>query len=450
MSTRSLRFRISVWTASVTTFALIVLAASTVIYVYFEDLEAIDEHLRGEALELAADISHDQFEPEDFQEDEFEPWLGLALLTTERQIIGRTPSFPSPVIRSASGFEGLRFEKSADQNWRVFVMSSGEHVIVVGHNLEEFRDVLLDLITAEVVLLPFVTALTAWISWLVAGRSLKPIRDATAAAAHIGAGELSQRLPTSGNDDEIARFTEVLNAMLERIEKSYLQAKRFAGDASHELSTPLTVIKGEIERMLETHQLGPSAESGLLSAQQEVDRMHQIIDQLLLLARFDAGRSSPEKTTFDLSAMLGEMAEDVDLLSAERELTVTANIEPHLMILGDPSQIRRLLLNLLANAVKYNRDAGRLDYTLQASGDHAQFIIRNTGNPIPADAMPRLFDRFFQVDQSHASRGSGLGLSLCREIARDHGGEVELVPDPEGLIRFEVTIPRVHAAPTAV
>ncbi|MBT5900752.1 MAG: HAMP domain-containing protein [Opitutaceae bacterium] len=439
----TLRGRIACCTAAITAFALIVLAAGTWFYVYLEDLEAIDGHLAIEILAIRADIANGEVEADEFEEDEFEHGEGLAVIEADGALLGRTPSFPLEIVEIGREDLGFSIQSYQGSRWRIYSSERQGVVVVTGFELEEFDDILDDLASIQFLLVPLVSLFTAWMSWLVAGRSLAPIRDATATAAKIGTNDLSARLPIIRSDDEIGQFTEVLNGMLDRIEKSYLQAKRFAGDASHELSTPLTIIKGELEKLVANHQLSDPAEQGIVSAQQEVDRMHQIIDQLLILARFDAGKASADYAPINLSKLLDEMAEDVDMLSENQALVVKHKIDPGLWVKGDFCQLHRLFLNLFSNATKYNGPGGLIDYQLRSRNGLLQFTISNSGPQITETNRERIFERFFQTDESHATRGNGLGLSLCREIAHAHGGTIRLVSSTVEVTEFLVELPQV-------
>lgn len=437
----TLRGRITLLAASVTSLALIVLAAGTWVYVYWESLDAIDEHLLIEVLEIRSDLAADLLKEHEFKHNGFGAREGLAVFAADGRTIGVTPTFPNHFVNKARADLGFRIHSNNDSRWRIYSTEVHGVIVVAGFDLEEFDDVLNDLATIQFLLVPFVALLTAWISWHVAGRSLAPLREATETAARIGASDLSDRLPKTQSDDEIAQFTRVLNSMLDRIEYSYLQSRRFAGDASHELSTPLTIIKGELEGLLAKNILSMQAEHGLVSVQHEVDRMHQIIDQLLLLARFDAGKVSTVHVPINLSSLLQELTEDIDLLSEKLVLSVTHEIAPEVWIRGDAGQLRRLFLNLFSNATKYNIAEGSVGFHLRRHNRVAEFLIRNSGALISAPDQERVFERFYQADKSHATVGNGLGLSLCREIAHAHGGTIALVSSTLEATIFRLELP---------
>ena len=171
--------------------------------------------------------------------------------------------------------------------------------------------------------------------------------------------------------------------------------------------------------------------------------MHQIIDQLLILARFDAGKASADYAPINLSKLLDEMAEDVDMLSENQALVVKHKIDPGLWVKGDFCQLHRLFLNLFSNATKYNGPGGLIDYQLRSRNGLLQFTISNSGPQITETNRERIFERFFQTDESHATRGNGLGLSLCREIAHAHGGTIRLVSSTVEVTEFLVELPQV-------
>ena len=227
----TLRARVALTTATVTALALILLATGSWAYIYLEELEAIDEHLEGESLELLADLAAGEIDSDEFSHDEFEPRLGFAVFTPQGETIGITPSFPREVASAHASKDGFRFGYFGNSHWRIYDANTDTYTVSVGHNLEEFDDILLDFAISQTILIPLVTALSAWLCWFLAGRSLRPIRQATLIASKIGKGDLSDRLPVGPTDDEVGQFTTVLNRMLDRIEKNYQQAKRFAGDA---------------------------------------------------------------------------------------------------------------------------------------------------------------------------------------------------------------------------
>jgi signal transduction histidine kinase len=280
--------------------------------------------------------------------------------------------------------------------------------------------------------------------WWVAGRALAPLRDLTAAAESIRAVRLDRRVPVAPANDEIRRLADVLNAMLGRLEKSFEHAQRFAADASHELRTPLTIMHGEIERLLRTPNLDRMHEEKLLSLQEEIGRLDRITEHLLLLARFDTGNVAMRREPVDFSALVAGTCEDAELLAEAQAITLTTHVGPGIIVAGDDAHLRRVVLTLLDNAVRYNHVNGKVESTLELRSTGVELRVRNTGPGVPESGRAQLFQRFFRVDPARGRGGHGLGLSLAREIARAHDGEIELGPNvQEGWTEFILTLPRL-------
>jgi signal transduction histidine kinase len=235
----------------------------------------------------------------------------------------------------------------------------------------------------------------------------------------------------------------VLNAMIERIQQSYEQARRFSADASHELKTPLTIIRGEIEAALRSGKLTPAHERTMLNLQEETERLVHIVESLLLLSQADAGKLKLDLRPVDLSVMLEDLMEDVEILAAPRDLKLQVKIAKNAVVRAEPQFIRQILLNLFDNAIKYNEPNGEIHAELRADQQNVIFTISNTGSIIGEEDRPRVFDRFHRAERSRerSRGGQGLGLSICREIARAHGGEIGLVPNEFGWTSFELKLP---------
>jgi len=280
-------------------------------------------------------------------------------------------------------------------------------------------------------------------SWWATGRALRPFSSLAGAIEGIHSDHLERRVPEYPAKDEIQRLASSFNALLARLEKSFAQTKRFAADASHELRTPLTIMRGEIDRVLRQPELAAAMQATLFSLQEEIARLDRITEQLLQLARFDAGQIVLKRVPVDCSALVAEACDDAELLAAAAAATLSVDIDPHLRVEGDSVHLRRLFLNLLDNACKHNRSEGRVSCSLKKVEEHVVLRIGNTGPGIPAEMRDRVFERFFRADPSRPNtRGHGLGLALCWEIVELHGGHLSLgeatMPD---WTEFEVRLP---------
>jgi signal transduction histidine kinase len=231
--------------------------------------------------------------------------------------------------------------------------------------------------------------------------------------------------------------------MMDRLESSFQQATRFSADASHELKTPLAVMQGELENALQSATPGSAEQRVFANLVEEAQRLKTITRSLLLLAEADAGQLPLTMATVNLSALLGELIEDIEVLATEFRIKVAVDIAPNLQVCADGSLLRQAVLNLLHNAIRYNEPAGWITITLAARNDQIELDVCNGGPGIPTADQPRLFDRFFRADAARSRQvdGVGLGLSLAREIARAHQGTLTLQQSQPGRTCFSLALP---------
>ena len=347
-----------------------------------------------------------------------------------------------------TGEEGVAFtgSLSATDVARVLQLSKGTMRLRVAVDLSPFNEWEKSMWWTYAIILPLTLAsLAGGAIWLY-GKALKPVDDIVVAAERITAERLEQRLPVSGTRDEIGHLTTVLNRMIDRLQQSFEQARRFSADASHELKTPLTIIRGELEIALRSGEIPHGVERTMLDLLDETGRLIHLVEGLLLLSQADAGKFPVGQDVVALTELIEELAEDIEILGDRLEIGVTLQLEPDIAVKGSPQFLRQLVLNLFDNAVKYNRQAGAIQCELIAADGMAIFRIANTGADIPDADRERIFDRFFRVEASRARSdvsggGQGLGLSIAREIVRAHGGTLTLEPSGPGWTVFQFTIP---------
>jgi signal transduction histidine kinase len=245
--------------------------------------------------------------------------------------------------------------------------------------------------------------------------------------------------------DEISRLIETFNEMISRLDRSFRQVKQFSTDASHELKTPLTILKGEVEVALRKERGSHEYEQILKSNLEEINRMSQIVEDLLLLSKADSGEIRLNKEDMNLNEILNEVVAHVNVLAQSKNLRIeTSNHYEEIHIFGDPLRIRELFLNLIENGIKYTEEGGSILILLtkdtlvqdgkqsgRAQGEPGEFvkiIVSDTGIGIAKEDQERIFDRFFRVDKARSREqgGSGLGLSICKWIVKAHRGEIEV------------------------
>ncbi|MGQ9731755.1 MAG: sensor histidine kinase [Candidatus Zipacnadales bacterium] len=349
------------------------------------------------------------------------------------QTNARPGSFcPLPLPRLLLGVLGGRM-------WRICTMENGEVAFLLAVDLGELEAEMGRVRNAFLAALPAALLLIALGSWLLSRRALRSVEDLAHVAEQVSASHLNRRIPTEGVETEFRRLVIVFNEMLDRLERSFYQATRFSADAAHELRTPLTILQGELEEALQS--ASSEAEQRVLSdLLGEVQRLKDIIRKLLLLSLADAGRLQLTRERVNLSELVEGLREDIEVLAPH--LSVTAEIAPEVWLTADVDLLRQALRNLSTNAVKYNREGGAVILRLREQEGRAEFSVSNTGPGIAPTDRPHVFDRFYRGDPSRGrTDGVGLGLSLAREIARAHGGELTLEDSYEDLTTFTLTLP---------
>ncbi|MGH7995047.1 MAG: ATP-binding protein [Opitutaceae bacterium] len=358
------------------------------------------------------------------------PWLQLAVIDAQGGVVGQTDRFPPALLRLEGGVEFWHTHWVNWTLWRTLPVTVGNVTVIMAHSLDAKPDFVDQLFGAYLILLPFAVILVAAASWWLARRALRPVGELADAASAITPEHLGLRLPVPKAGDDLARLAMVLNSAFERLARSFHQARRFAADASHELRTPLTILRGEVEAALREGGLNPSQEKRLVSLLEEVARLDRVTESLLVLAQFDSGNAFLKMDSLDFSELVRDACDDAALLGADKALKIQESIEPAIRLKGDAAHLRRFLLNLFDNAVKFNREGGTIVCSLRREGPKAVLAIGNSGAGISPAQVATLFERFSRTGSATArtERGHGLGLSLCREIARGHGGEIVLAP----------------------
>lgn len=272
-----------------------------------------------------------------------------------------------------------------------------------------------------------IAALTVIATTLILRRFFKPMDRMNETAQSIAAGtDLSQRIELGRAHDEFYRLGSSFNEMMDRLESSFEQERRFTNNASHELRTPISVILGESEMALEEGRSQEELEESLLKIHGQAAHMSALVSQLLMLARADRGAVSIADEEVDLSELMELVCETGEELAAVKDIRVGTRIEPGVVVRGDSSLLMRMVLNLVENAVRYGREGGHIRVSLAREDGRAVGRVEDDGIGISAEDLPHIWERFYQADNARGGedRGSGLGLSMVQFVARVHHGEV--------------------------
>lgn len=301
-----------------------------------------------------------------------------------------------------------------------------------------------------VVVSPFLVAVSVLFAWIIAGRVFRPIdRIIDQVEAITDGRSLHRRLAIGAAGEELARLSTTLNAFIGRIETSFGALRRFTADASHELKTPLAVMRADVERAMSPTANETEQAVALEEALQQVTRMADLVDSLLTLARADEGRFDLYREPVELAPLAREVVETARLLAEDAGLVIVAAHFENAEVLGDLTRLRQLFLNLVTNAIKYTPRGGTVEISLQRSDGVVRFAVRDTGIGIAAADLPYVFERFWRADRvrSRASErgGFGLGLAISYWIAQAHGGNLEVQSRLGRGSTFTVTLPLAGA-----
>jgi signal transduction histidine kinase len=296
----------------------------------------------------------------------------------------------------------------------------------LGRPLGDVPDTLRSVAIACALLVPIILLLMSFGGWAIASRALVPMKSIDATLQAIQATDLSRRidLPT---DTELKQLVATLNRLLDRLEKAFSSLKQFTADVSHQLQTPLTIMKGSADVALGSPRSPSEYQHTLAELREEVDDMARVLADLRALTLADAGPESGERGPVDLTDVAHEAAEIIEALAESKGVSVETTIEPGVTVWGSGIGLKQVLLNLGDNAVKYTAAGGRISLKLEVRGRETVVAVSDTGIGIPEEAVPHVFDRFYRVPgTSPALGGTGLGLAIVKRIVEAHGGAIEV------------------------
>jgi len=354
------------------------------------------------------------------------------------------------IVRPAKREEKFRFSTVYSKRMPLRILNGQLHVgdktydLQIAAAMDDFYDAVnrfrLVLLLSVPVLVLVASAGGYWLS----RKAVAPVGEIARAAQSISERELSKRLPILETGDELQSLSETLNAMFARLERAFKRVTQFTADASHELRTPIALMRTRTEVALRKQRSEAEYRETLLRINQELERTSALIENLMTLARADAGSEALQVAPTNLNELLLEISETARLLAEGKSIQYDQRFpETPLSVTGNAQSLRRLFLILIDNAVKYTPHGGRISVVLDTSDGAAVTQIRDTGVGISAEDLPYIFERFYRADESRSreSGGTGLGLSIAQWIAEAHQGKISVVSKVgEGSV-FRVQIP---------
>jgi heavy metal sensor kinase len=315
-------------------------------------------------------------------------------------------------------------------------------VLQVGLDRNELDEPLAMLLSALALVGPVVLALAAAGGYLLAGRALAPVAAITDLAADIDAADLHARLHLNLPDDELGRLARTFDAMLARIDEAFERQRRFTGDAAHELRTPLSLMRSQVDLALARPRSTVAYREALEGLDGDLERMTGLVAALLTLARADAGRLEPDRTPLDLAATIAAVLEQYAPLAETAGVELRDDSAPAPLV-ADADLLVQLLVNLIDNALAHTPPQGSVTVGCRAEGDLVRLWVTDTGEGLAPHDAARIFDRFYRVDRgrSRARGGAGLGLAICKSIVEAHGGAIGITSRLGDGTRIDVTLP---------
>jgi heavy metal sensor kinase len=316
-------------------------------------------------------------------------------------------------------------------------------VLQVAYPVSSTRSTLDHLLTILAILAPVMLFVAFMSGWVMAGVILKPIDDIGTLAQQITTQNLSQRIPERTVKDELGRLIDVMNAMIARFQTSFEDIRTFSMNVAHELKTPLSILKGESEIALSRTQTEDDVRELITTYLEETSRMAHIVDDLLLLAKADAGQVRVDSEPVDVQQLITDLYEDAQLLASGKDIRIELADGEKTIVSGDQPRLRQLFRILLTNAIQYTDPAGTIRLSCHCDGKRAIISVEDTGIGIPEESIGRIFDRFYRVDQARtrSKGGSGLGLSIAKWIAESHKGTIQVHSEVGKGSRFDVSLP---------
>ena len=323
----------------------------------------------------------------------------------------------------------------------VFNLDKLVYLIQVGNSTHDIDNILENFLILNIILIPTTTLLIGGGGWLLTKRALSPLDAVIKASNRISSGDFKHRIEADDASAEIRDLTGAFNQMTARLEASFQQVRDFSENVSHELRIPLSILRGQTELSLKRVRSEEEYQKTLESNLEEVLRMEKIVERLLFLAKAERGEVEINCAEIDISSLLRRVFEQFQIPAREKNIRLVLNAAGPVLIKGDDILLRELLFNLVQNAITYTPENGDIELSLSRDEGYILISVADTGYGIPEEDIPYIFDRFFQVDKSRSSQGSGLGLSICRWIVESHKGKISVESIVGKGSRFTVSLP---------
>ncbi len=461
MIPRSIGFRLSAWYFCTLALTLCGFGVGTWLVMRHSLYETMDDGLRSRVsrvqkfMEVHVEIpTLEEIRAEFIENSSFGPGAELLQVRDEKGnwVYRSVPlerhlvdlSLPSELTERGK-FRNIRFRHGGLRVFSARIHSQGQtYAIQVAASIDELSEALTKYQIALVLLIPLLLIAASGGGYWLSRRALAPVDRIISDAQAIGSRSLEKRLVVPQTGDELQRLSETLNQMLERLDEAFRRVTHFTADASHELRTPVAVIRTTAELALRRSRSAAEYEAALRDVLAQSEKTTELIESLLVLARADTGKYDLQRAKVNLDTIVGEACAAGRKLASSKGIDFEYKAERQdLVVLGDAGELRRLVLILLDNAVKYTPAPGSVAVSLTVANGSALLEVRDTGIGIPAGDLPHIFERFYRADPARGSDtgGAGLGLAIAHWLVQQHGGEIRVESEPGRGSVFRISIP---------
>lgn len=456
MAKLSIRMRLTIWYGGV--LAVVLIAFSAVIYftMRHQMLSRIDHGLDEEMADVMSEVKRadsragmlewldrrfGQHQGFDFQITSAD---GDRVFVNERLGDLHMP-IPSPLVMNRDVFAS--YQRTNLPRWRIVTRKvdgpEGMLFVQVARSLEFYDHEMSELLLVLLLTGPLTLLVALGGGYFLARRAISPVDRMTETANRIEAKRLGQRIEVANASDELGRLADTLNGMLDRLEKSFREMQRFTADASHELRTPISVIRTEAEVALNQPVSDDEKQNLLSNVLEECERLTSITDQLLTLSREDAGIAEFRGEPVDVGDLANDVAETMRPLADAKGLGLAVATNGSVIVAGDADRLKQVVYNLLDNSIKYTPQTGHVELAVTRAGSGIELTVRDTGVGISSEHLPHVFERFYRIDKARtrSEGGTGLGLSIVESIVVAHGGRVEIESQANEGTKITISLP---------
>ena len=456
---RSIRFRLTLWYSLVLTFGMVLFGGFLVLAMRHQLYSEVDLGLRKRTEALDSFLREQESEGFPHLHDEIAEFsqalpseYSIAVLDSQgKAIFMSDESADLFQIISSSENNRCEFLRARGKDYRVIdhhaKLSNSEMRLLLADCVEGVEGVLRQLSLLLFAAIPGVVVAAAFGGYLLSARALAPVDAMTRDARLIGVENLSNRLVVPDTDDEIERLATTWNEMLARLDTAVTRISQFTSDASHELRTPIAIIRATAEIALRRERSETDYRRSLQRIEIESERMTQLLEDLLFLARSEAPAVLAKMAPVDLRTIVADVCTEIEPLAAKKGVSLRSTLcEGDLALIGREPALRRLVLVLLDNALKYTLEGGTIEVRAQCRQQNVVLSVHDSGIGIPEDALPHIFERFFRADASRSreSGGYGLGLAIAQTIARQHSGFIVAESVINAGSEFRVVLPAAN------